>query len=699
MDNNNGDAVGSRRDILRSVAAAGAASVGLSGAASGASSSGALERGTIQSTVGDGERTLTLRASDRAEYEFAVSGLLTPTSAPKGVVEDGQANARIGGTRKSTTDEKGSETSRETVTHEFRFSGEFTAFETNGEVQVFVDGDRFDVDSFPQNVLEVAPQGDGTATLDVSASGAVESESASLEQSTPRQVAGTISEPTTIAYAGELTYFDASGDVRLRRDSEPTTADELLPSTHPNELSIDAQQGTVDYTVTITNSAAVQGSASTATVDDGAIRGKARPSGTMARYAGSVGEVRHENGATATIEPKSRRIVCRAPEESSVEFTLKAEDGLIQDDTVEAVSTVTVEAGQTSRIQYFGDVTQISIGDLAVSMSPDRYPEAAVSARLQMAAEFERDAVYDRLSSNADGRVRHDADGVYAVSAHVDGELRDTVVYRLADIDRGHEGAVTITKARQSGETRAAKNSYEWKTNYDTTDKLAIDSLQLGGGVSAAAATFETEKADYDVSEERLASQSESVQPDSVPSPSPSGWLDDIWSGLTDLASNIAGVTADFLGSALDAAIDVTGVTENDFIVQSGKILANSFLAFQELAYQFISSGKIKAAWFLRLTGYSSIVSVAGSGIYEEIVDGDWSCTACVAIYRITIDVGVCGLGVSAFCGAIGFPTAAVGGVACGIALGAACSYISLALEDAKEMCSWGNEPLGFTPC
>ncbi|MFD1644654.1 hypothetical protein [Haloarchaeobius litoreus] len=662
----------SRRKVLKSTAATGAAAFGAGSAAAGntPASDDVTVFGDADEVVDTGDRVVTIRATDTVNYEFSVTGVLTPTGAPADAVERGTASNRLDG-----------------GTHTFRFSGEFTAFELDGTARVTVDDQPFDVDAFPQQTLEIVP--DGAVDFDVSASGAVEVTRGSADRPGARRATGTARRRVVLSYAGELTYLVLDGDARLRKNGTTVTPEEVLPSTLPGEFTVTTGDRRSEYTVTVTGETDHTGGVGTH--DGSGVVSDVVEGRETVRYSGRLESVEHD-GATAELVPDARRVVCTAPADAAAEFTLRSTETFIHDGAVVDEPTVTVDAGETARIKYFGTVTELGVDDVTVAFDDDADLAAERSMQLQTAAEFERDPAFDRLARATDARIRHDAAGLVAISvgstAVDDARPRTFVGYEFADLDRGDRGLLSFGRFDDTGALYNARNTYEWHTEYDTLDRLRYDGLVLDGEVESAG--IETETYDYDVSESTLRAQQDV---ESNLSLDPGDWLEGLWDGITDVASDLAGVTASALDSAIDAAVNAaSNVSVEDIAIQSGKIVADTLLAIQKLAEEFIDNGWVKAVWKLRFYGYTSVVSLAGSGVFTEIDQGDYDCAGCIGVVRLGIDVGVCTLGVTAVCGAVGFPTAGLGGVACGAVLGAACSYASMALPDAKAMCGQPND-------
>ena len=663
-NNTNGDPT--RRKILRGTAAAGAAVIGSSAGVSASSNSlnDINERGSPDLDTGDGDRTVVIRTNKETEYTFQVTGTVTATAAPDKALNQGIASATLSND-----------------SHEYTFSGEFTEFKIEGEADVFVDGDPFNVEAFPQNSLSIIPQ--GAIEVDVSASGRIDTKSDSIDKPTKRTIKGTIHSRTVLSYAGELTYLDINGRAKIQKNGKPINPSEALPSPLPGKMSFTGPK--TDITVGVSGKTASDHPSVRS--GDGKIDAPVTGSETVAKYDGRVESIELENGASAEIVPESKRVVCSAPEDHAIMFSTQSTEAFIYDEEVHKNPEVTVAAGETERIQYFGDVTTISIGQVKVSFDYEYHEEAKSSARLQMAAEFERQNAYDRLHSEVVGRVRHDADGIYAISSDVEPQPVDAVIFKLTDINRGDEGSLSITKQRNSDSIVAGKNTYQWRTDSGHLKKTQLDTLEVGSAMTMTSAGLSTETFEYEVPQGVSTRQVETQG--WVPSVPWGDWIGDIYDGLKDVASGIAGVSADYLADAIEFA----EVHSSEIAVTGGKILCNTINSFQGLATQFMDDRKIKALWKLRITGYSSMISLAGSGVFESIGDENYDCGACIAFIRLSLDVGLCGGGVSAFCAAFSLTTLGLGTVPCAVLGGAICSATIATLPDAEDICSGHSAP------
>lgn len=676
----------SRRSVLNTlgtIGVAGALGAGASDTAS-AQMSDTVERGSRDpdATL----RTIAIKSSDRTDYQFSVSGVLTAVDAPEGAVKQGTAAATVDGSL-----------------HRYEFSGEFTDFDVSGNPAIRVDGQGFDAEAYLDRTVRIVPR--GPTEVDISASGRIEAENGngpgSLKRVNDRTLRGTITTPVSLDYTGELTFFDADSEVHVERNGERVSPDDVLPSSMPGGVTITGDGAPFE----IATSDRARKSAADAVAEDGTITGTASEAGTEARYDGNVVSV-SQSGATATISSEQKRVICSAPADSPVEFTVDATDAILYDDAVHETLTTTVAAGTTERIKFLGEVTNVGVGGVTAEFNSERYPDAAVSARLQAAAAAERTDAFQRAASAADGRVRHDADGVYLVSNTTGDEPNDSTVHYLTDLSRGDEGTITISRDRRSGQIAHVETVYEWKTKYDTTSKVTSESLQLGDGASVQSASVETTTQEYDVPEERLQSAGGPVSTQGLIDDA-SDFLGDIWDGLTSVVDTIAGLGE----SMLQTVIEESGVDQNDLAITSGQIVCNSITAIQDLATELINTKYVydvakwsdvdlgKVLWKVRLTGYDSVVSVATSDAFAEFGDGDWSCGGCITVVRLALDVGICGFGVSAFCAGTNWWNLGLGAAPCTIALGAVCSMAVAALPDARELCSAANEPTGWSVC
>lgn len=662
VDQNDG---ASRRSVLKAAGAIGGTALGGAGVVAGEAGFDVDQRlGDTDHSVGDGDRTVTVRARGEATYEFSVTGVLTPTGAPTATVDTGTAAATV---RRDT--------------HEFSFSGEFTAFELDGDADVLVDGEPFDAAAFPRNRLEVVPSTE--TEIDVSASGRLQTENRRLDSPNARTVSGTVADRTVLEYAGELTYLDVDSDARLLKNGRAVTAAEALPDALPGEATVDGDGSQVELSV----SGPVETDATTLRAADETVSG--RPTGTETfAYDGSVESVTHESGATVTIRPDMKRFVCEAPADQSVTVVPDATDGVVRNDELTTRPSVTVSAGETAYLKYFGEPTGVRVDETTVSFDDTADEDAIESALLQKAAELERQRVYSVLADAVEGRVRHDAHGVYTARVtNGEGQVKQFQSLAVANTP-GTEGSLVVTTDSDGGQPLNARVGHVTKTEYNTLEQMTVSKVDLTDPNSVDSDSVSTETHTFDP--ERRPRQESDVDTEGY---LPIDFLGDLWDGIKDFASDIAGVAAEYVGNAIDAVTDKDGISKNDFYVSSGKLIASTPLALKEISLKFADDGVKKALWKVGAKAGLAPISVIGSGVFNELAEGNFGCASCIGAVRLTIDVGICEFGVIGACTAIGLATGGFGGIACNVLLGAACSYVSTALNDAEAMCSSSDWP------
>ena len=698
--NNTFETDASRRNVLQSIAATGATAVGLSSAGvAGASSVGDVTTfGSVNAGV-ESTRTVEIKADGRASYEFSVTGVLSAADAPADSLDRGTAAATVDGD-----------------VHAFSFSGEFTSFDVSGEATVLVDGDEFDSATFPHETLRIVPRGE--ISYDVSASGAVEVESGEADRPTDRRATGTARRVQEIAYAGELTYVDIDGEAHLFKNGTKVDAESVLPSTHPGRLTVRAPNGgNRPYAIEINGAASPQGERSpNVDVDGGRVHGRADASETTLRYSGQVDVVEHSGVGTVTINRQARRVECTAAGSGKVTFELRSSEGIRYDGSIEETKTVVVAGGENESIQYFDNITAVAIDGLEVGLAPDRYrSETDVSERLQLAAKIEREQAFRTLERAAQehGRVRRDAGGIVAssVTNPTSDSVRPRFVvgFEITDLVKGDEAMLSLGKVVRTGAVLDPTLTYEWKQG-NFTRKLEFHQISSETGASIAAdgpGAMESEVVEYDIDAYRQAhGDANSVA--TVPAGeevtardfqtsgdvhATGDWIGAIIDGVSDLADAIAGITKDALNRAIEEAIEVTNVSKEDFVIKSGKLVANSAIAAQAIATEFMERGWLKALWKIRIKGLSTLVSLANTGILQDLTDDGEvsSCNQCVAVVRILVDVGICGYGSAYVCTTLGIATASVGGIACAVFVGTICNSVLNDVEDVKTLCGEGS--------
>ena len=663
----------SRRSVIQAAAATGVVGFGTSGAAaeSPAGVSKVTERGSVDPQETVDTRTVSIRARGDASYSFGVTGVLVGRDAASESVSAGEASARL-------ADE----------THEFAFSGEFTSFETTGDIDVVVDGETFDVDAFPTQSLTIV--GDGA--VDISASGRVEA--ADLRRESPRRLTGTVSGQTTVEYAGELTHADVPDGARLEKNGQTVSVDEVLPSALPGEIRV---SGRSEVTVRTSDTANVtQGRR--ASVEDGAVTATGN---AVARYDGNVEAVEHENGAVARIVDEGKRVVCEAPDDASATFEIKAPEKLVHNYELKNTTTVTVGAGEVARIKYYGYPSGLGIDGTSVSFDGERHPEAIRSAKLQLAAEFERTDAYDTVANAASGRVRHDAQAIRTTSITGDSP-RDTVLFELANVSNGDYGVVAFERHR--GGQGVSDAGYEIQTLADDgyPAKLTIHNLS-----DVDSGSFTTDSFERDLSTttadgttvNAFEGQSREVDkdfglpdlPDLPDLPSPGDIIDFFGDKLDDFADAVGAAKEDIAGVISGAIENAQNVDPEDFVVKSGMIIVDS----QEALIEFIAESQDKlpkktlSKVLLELKpGFAGTLADLGqSGALGALEDGNYGCAGCLGILTLLLAVGVEATAWGT-CTALSLAfTPIVGGVLCTTVVGVIIEVGVFAAVDAREFC------------
>jgi hypothetical protein len=658
----------SRRNVLKAAGAIGGTALGGAGVVAGEAG---FDVDQELETTDDGDsRTVTVRARSETSYEFSVTGVLTPTDAPATAVGMGAASATLS---------RGA--------HKFSFSGEFTAFELDGDAEVVVDGESFDVAAFPRNRLEIVPSS-GTE-IDVSASGRVESDSRRLDSPNARTVTGTVADRTVLEYAGELTYLDVGEDTRLVKNGRAVSVEEALPNALPGEATVDGAGSQVELSV----SGPVRTDGAALRADGESVSG--RPSGreTFA-YDGAVDAVTHENGATVTIRPDMSKFVCEAPADQAVTVVPEGTDGIVNNGELETRPTVTVAAGETKYVKYFGEPTGVNIEDTTVTFNDTADEGAVKSALLQKAAKLERRAGYAVLADDADGRVRHDAYGVQISRLTPDDDQpKRFAKFELADVSTTR-GILSMSVDLTTDELFDARVGYETKTEFNTLEKVRVESVDTTARtIDASSVSSETHTFDAETGTVRQSDvQKEFFGWD------PFDFLGDLFDGAKDFVSDIPDVAADTFANAVDNLTDISGIDETDYAIMSGKFVAQNAFAAGEMLKEFATRSK-NLVWKTGMVGGIGVFGIAGSGAFTNLLDGDFDCAGCIAAVKGFLEVAVCEFGVSAFCGLSAIATLGFGGIGCLVMVGAVCSFATGQLFDAEKICSSYGTPTELHPC
>lgn len=692
----------SRRSVLKSAAASGA--LALSPVVAGAESSNKLTKVTERGTIGEinkANRTLTIRTSKEGHYSFSVTGKLTAIDAPIEAITSGSASASIS-----------------SETHKFKFSGEFAEFSINGTVEALVDGEIFEETSFTKNTLTLIPE--FKTEVSISASGHIESQADNINQPNPRTVSGEIVGRTTFSYAGELTYFEGGKGIRtIEKNGEYVSQSDVLPSRLPGEVRIAGSREQVN--VHTSDNARVKKGISSS-VEDGIITGKTFFTDVIARYDGNVERVEHENGAKVEIRPSSKRLVCKAPEDANTTFSVEASEAIVADREAHSRKKINVGAGESKRIKYFGSPTEISIGEVDVSIEDEAHEDATNSAKLQRAAVVERTNEFEMISEAIEGRIQHDAESIYLGSV-TDGEARDSVAFQVTDLKNGDRGLVNIHRNRSTGKVESAGYEIQWREG-GYPEKVEVKKLQTGRIQTNTGETFITEifnrgensaiseesgeneprksifETENDVERVNTSGPEPQLLP-SIPSwipsiPSPGEIIDFFGDKLDSFVSGI-GIAKDTASEIISSAIEKTEESIEDVMIKGGALIADSQVVLIELiaeAQDKLPKGKL-ARWVMKLKpGFaSSLLELGTSGALDELQNGNYGCGGCIGVISLIISVGLAG-GAALTCTLLGMTTFFAGGVACTALIGALLE-IGNAIDgpQARDICSGDHRP------
>lgn len=676
MTRKNSNAV-SRRNVLRSLGVAGAATASASGLAPG----NFRVFGEARAKKTDAGRSLVIESAETVSYEFGVTGLLSAVDAPARGVKLGNAKATLEGGR-----------------HEFSFSGEFTSFDVTGDATVTVDGRPFDYETFPHETLEIVA--DGAVSYDVSASGALEVTEGSASQPDERRAEGTISGGShVLSYAGELTYLDLDGDATLVHNGTEVAPDTPLPLTDLGEATVESRGR--PYKLTFGHDAAVRNDRPNATGRGESGRGVIEsdvPGGkTKIDYVGGLVSLEVPGVGTVRAPPGAERLEFEATGETGAEFTARSSG---QFESGQRVEQVTLDAGETDLVAVTGRPTEIVVSsakgnrEVAVSLDygadEDRVDR---SVALQLAAEMERSETARTLASAAEehGRVRRDAGGITAISPPEGTEYSDrtTVVFDLTDLQRGDSAQLLATEGPEASNGYV---SYEWQTSDGFTRKQEFDSFD-GGQVGA-------ESADDSILDSNAFIEDYSVDSNGVSVASTGTTLT-----TTSVVFNVdafrtahqqsgdqvrtQGLWNDFWSAVQDAinwcSNTFSSVDTKDLEEVGSDVLITSHTVKFDLAEELSDEGDLprgfKAATFM----WSSAITFAQTDAAQQFAEYGYvdACSACGATVQLSWDIG-CSAASPYICGAAGVASGGVGLVACATFLSLLCN-----LPNTEENADW----------
>lgn len=607
----------SRRDVLQTIGAVGAAGLAGTGTTSALADADGVRRfGDVQSDT-TLDRTVEIEANGRVEYTVGVTGLLAADADRGSVVADGVASEKLtGGTRT------------------LQFTGEFTEFTLEGDARVLVDGEPFDVSAFPRNTLEILPT--EQVSFDVSASGAVELDRGSGRQPNARTVSGQATGRQVISYAGELTYVAVDGEATLRKNGRRVETDDVLPSTLPNEFAVDGPTGEA-YTIETTQGMETADGVSVATDEIGSFTGR-----TNGRYAGSLDAVEHPSGARVEIDETANEVIATGPDSGEATVRVTTSKGLVVDSVAYDTAELTVSAGEEAIAVPFGAYEQITIDDLTVQLSQDAFPVAERSASLQAAARVERTDAFDRLQRRATGRVRFDAAGIEG-EAVISGTTTTarSVEFALAGPKQADSGVVSVRQTPRGVEHA----SIRYKTVNEQRQQIRITavSLPVARGADKLRRETQTMQAndgdgqastnDVEYNAELFANTATTKTEGDVSTQGFTSFLDDVRSLLEDIGADVV-AAAEFLWNIVKGQLDKIAVTAQNLVISSPYIIAD---IAENLPGSDLSV-KAKLAWRLKIGYAIQLYNLASAGLPEALNTG-YFCAGCVILAIVLRDV------------------------------------------------------------
>lgn len=682
-----------RRSVLKSM---GAGSAGLAAVPSLGSLTDVQIFGSATAATGSADdasnRSLVIEATDEVEYVFTVTGLLSAVDAPSDIVEMGTGSATL-----------------ENDSHEFSFTGEFTAFDIEGDATVIVDGERFNYETFPHNTLEIVA--DNSVDYDVSATGAVEIESGDAERPNARRVAGTISGGNdselvlhsststthTLSYAGELTYLDIDGNATVVDNGTELNRAQSLPTIEPGQAKIESHGAEHEYYLHLGWD--VTAESRTDRVNDieyGGVHGTATSRPVAFSFGGFFRFVEVPDIGAVKYNPENGTVKCLSLNNEGASISISTADG--------SEKQVAVESGEPKTSELSGRITHVRIeagnrlntDGIELSIEPGATAEAALRAKkLQLAAKLEREPEFETLGVHADargGRIRQDSDGIYAFrvatpSDTTDQSQRDLYIgaqYDLIDID-GHDiVSIRLTQNMATEEIEEAKVIHRSRTKNNVPQSVEVGELVVENGKNNRGlgthsidheehprVTTETiythEIADnlrpHTTKSDRTALQSTTLEYNLNQELSTHGITDTIKDGTdvvvdtvedgTDAATDIAKDGADIAVDGTEAAISVTLSGVGTF--SDWNYIEGNFQGFSKRGAKTLNRA-FKSA--------SPFATIAPRFIEDGEVN---SCNGCIAVGLVIIDVGV-GKASTPLCALLG-TAGGVGGLGCALAV------------------------------
>ncbi len=337
--------------------------------------SGAVPRTLSHTLIIDGN-------GSRTDYHFSVSGTLEGESLTReDSISGSMATGAVGSGRDS-----------------YRFSGDVTDFEMNGDATVYLDGKRVDPAQLLPHTLVI--DGNGSRTdYAFTVSGDLEGRGLTREDSISGSAAtGAVGGGRDrYGFSGNVTDFEMDGDATVYLDGEQVDPAQLLPHT----LVIDGDGSRTDYAFSVSGNLAgrrltaedrISGSTATGAVGSG--RDSYRFSGIVTDFDMDGDATVYLDGEVVTSAPflTNTLTIDGTGSYSSYSFAvsgdLEAEDGLSSEDHISGSSATGAVKGGRDVYSFSGELTRLAVdGDATVlrnceRIDPDAPPALGVYSGL-----------------------------------------------------------------------------------------------------------------------------------------------------------------------------------------------------------------------------------------------------------------------------------------------------------------------------
>ncbi|MDF9748246.1 hypothetical protein [Natrinema salsiterrestre] len=648
-----------RRNVLKSIGATSAGVAALPSISSLAEAQVFGNASATPSTIDNTSlRSLVIESSGKVEYEFTVTGLLSANDAPSETISNGTGSATL-----------------ENETHEFSFTGEFTAFDIAGDATVRVDGEAFDYETFPHNTLVIATG--GTVDYDISATGRVEVESETSERPSDRRVTGTVHSTHgwsfhAITYAGELTYLDTGSqtdgsEVVVVKNGTEIDPDRPLPSVKPSRARVESLGSAHDYYLHLGWDVATEsGGEVVDRTDYGMAQATATSQTTTYSYSGAFQFVVVPDVGLVKNNPKDDTVACISLADEELSVTIVTSNGSTKElsATSEALNKSEVNV-QITNIRMEPEDQQGPEG-IEVNLEPNVTAEAAERAKkLHLAAELEREPEFEAVARRAEstsGRIRYDSAGITAFrisrgSNSADPAQRTLFIgakFDLADVDGEDIVSAKIAKNTSTGEVVEGQIIKRLRTENNVPEGVQVEQLDtksLGTATTSGSAEFESAAVEYDTDQ---------LSPQSVTQEANTQKVGDLavnTNGLIDIPDwLIPDQVKEMIDDGVDVAVD---------IANSGvQVSLSGYGALNDWAYEAGKFQGFSKKGAMALNKALAAPSPFVTALNEFNQQGEvTTCSCCITFGTVALSEGV-GTAATMGCTALGGP---VGGLTCSV--------------------------------